>query len=41
MYRGSKIVLGVLLLFYIPTIVLLAVTMGIFANPKVYMSGVY
>ncbi|KAN0094453.1 hypothetical protein V8E55_002740 [Tylopilus felleus] len=38
MYRGSKIVLGVLLLFYIPTIVLLAVTMGIFANPKVYMS---
>ncbi|KAF8126828.1 hypothetical protein EV363DRAFT_567004 [Boletus edulis] len=37
MYRRSKIVLGVLLFFYVPTIILLAVATGYYENPNTYM----
>ena len=40
MYRGSRIVLGVLLLFYVPTMILLFISTGFYYNPNT-MSGVY
>ncbi|KAN0094808.1 hypothetical protein V8E55_003095 [Tylopilus felleus] len=38
MYQASRIILGVLLVFYVPTIILLAVSTGYYNNPKTYLS---
>ena len=40
MYRGSRIVLGVLLLFYVPTVILIVIATGFYNDPNKYMSGV-
>ena len=40
MYEGSRIVLGVLLLLYVPMIFLVAISTGIYNNPTTYLSGV-
>ena len=39
MYQGSRVVLGLLFLLYVPTIILLSISMGIY-NSKTHLSGV-
>ena len=40
MYRGSRIILGVLLLLYVPTMILLVIVTGFYNDPNRYLLGV-